>query len=298
MKHWRLANSRALTLDRPRLLGILNVTHDSFSDGGLYTDPGAACAAAERMVDEGADAIDIGGESTRPGASRISAAEQCRRVIPVIRSIRALAGPAADIPISIDTTLAAVARAALDAGADAVNDVSGGTEDSALVELVARTGAGLILMHRERPPESDTYSDRYAEALVEGDIVAHVIASLRDHLVPLATRAGVATEHMMIDPGLGFGKTVSQNVELIARSAEIADAVDLPLVSGLSRKSFVGRIGLKRDSEPGERLPSTLTLSLAHRASGASVFRVHDVAAHAQAFAAAERIAAFRSGAS
>ena len=287
MPLWRLANSRSLLLDRPRIMAILNVTPDSFSDGGRHATPEAALAAAARLVDEGADMLDIGGESTRPGAARVEAAEQVGRIVPVIRAIRSQPGPLGTIPISADTTREAVAQAALDAGADAVNDVSGGTEDPALLGAVARAGAGMVLMHRLAEPGRDSYSDRYAAAPIAGDVVALVIEEFRHRLLAGALRAGIGRERIVIDPGLGFGKTVAQNLELIRRSAEISRVLGFPLLSGLSRKSFVGRVSLGRDSTPAERLSGTLALSLGHLAAGASLFRVHDVAAHVQAFAAA-----------
>ncbi len=158
---WRLAGGRTLPLDRPRVMAILNATPDSFSDGGTHLDPLAAAASAARFASEGADMLDVGGESTRPGAARVPAEEQIARVVPVIRAIR---GAGITLPVSVDTTLSPVAEAALRAGADAINDVSGGEEDPAIVDLAVRTGAGLILMHRLRPPGADAFSDRYGAA--------------------------------------------------------------------------------------------------------------------------------------
>ena len=279
---WTISNERAILLDRPFLMGILNITPDSFSDGGQYNDPGQAVARAQRMLEEGADLLDVGGESTRPGAQRIDAEEQIRRVVPVIQGIRA-AG--IWLPISIDTTRAEVARAALDAGADIINDVSAGLEDDAMLGLAAETGCGLILMHRELPPDEDRYSDRYEQAPVSGSVTARVVGALRVALLG-ANRAGVASDRVMLDPGLGFGKDVSQNLELIETTPKLR-SLGCPVLSGLSRKSFVGRVGLGRDSDPGERLPATLALSVLHLQRGARCFRVHDVAPHRQALDAA-----------
>jgi dihydropteroate synthase len=286
MRSWLLANSRRLPLDRPRLVAILNVTPDSFHDGGRFASTETALAAAALAVEEGAAMLDIGGESTRPGADRVNPAEQIRRVVPLVLAIRAQPGALGRTPISVDTTLADVARSALDAGADAVNDVSAGTEDPELLDVVAASGAGVILMHRLRPPGDDAYSDRYESPPIDGDVVSVVLRMFQDRALPAAREAGIADDRIVIDPGLGFGKTVPQNLELIRRTPELIGAFGLPVLSALSRKSFVGRVGLARDSDPAERLPATLALSLEHRRAGAGLFRVHDVAAHAQAFAA------------
>lgn len=269
----------------PRILGIVNVTPDSFAGEGRHADPIAARDHAARLVAEGADALDIGAESTRPGAARVPADEQVRRLVPAIRAIRVLPGAAGRVPISVDTTLSAVARAAFDAGADAVNDVSAGAEDPALLALVAREGRGVVLMHRVRPPEADSYSDRYDTPPLEGDVVGIV----RDALAGAASRArdaGVRPESILLDPGLGFGKTVEQNLALIRAGVECLPP-GYPLLSALSRKSFVGRVSLGRDSSPEERLAGTLALSVEHLRRGARFFRVHDVAAHAPALRAA-----------
>lgn len=283
---WVLANGRTVSLRSPAIMGILNVTPDSFADGGLLTDVACAVDHAARLVSEGATILDIGGESTRPGASRVGVAEQIARVVPVVRAIRAQQGPHARIAISVDTTLPDVARAAIDAGADAINDVSGGLESlhddaSAMHTLAARTGAGLVLMHRLCPPASDSFSDRYTKPPEYGDVVDVVRGELGT-LAARAERSGVRRDAMAIDPGLGFGKSVADNMALIRRTSEFM-SLGFPLVSGISRKSFVGRVGLWRDSEPGERLAATVALSLFHARRGAAVLRVHDVGAHAAA---------------
>jgi dihydropteroate synthase len=285
---WRVGGGKSIVLDRARLVAILNLTPDSFYDGGRLSSVGDAVRAAERAVAEGADAIDLGGESTRPGATRVDPVEQIRRVVPVIEAVRAAGGALAALPISVDTTIASVARAALRAGADAVNDVSAGREDAGMFAVAAEHGAGLILMHRLAPPERDTYSDRYERAPVYGDVVAEVGAFLRER-AGAAMAAGIAREAIVIDPGLGFGKTVEQNLELIRRTGELK-ALGFPVLSALSRKSFVGRAAGLAESTPGERLEGTLALSLAHWAAGARLLRVHDVGAHAGAFAAARAV--------
>lgn len=274
------------------MIGILNVTPDSFSDGGRYPSPAAAAGAAWRMVDDGAAGIDVGGESTRPGASDISEAEQIRRVTPVIRAIRALPGAAGGVAITIDTTRAAVAAAALDAGADAINDVSGGTDDPAMLPLAARRDVGIVLMHRVVPPGLDRYSDapplapEGPSAMGGGHVnIVEAVAGALDGLARRAVAAGVNPAGIMLDPGLGFGKTVEQNMELIRGTQRLA-TLGYPVLSAASRKSFVGRVSLGRDSAPAERLPGTLGFSLAHLLYGCRVFRVHDVREHVQALRA------------
>jgi dihydropteroate synthase len=288
---WTINHERAIHLDRPFLIGVLNITPDSFSDGGVHDTPTRALEHARVMVDEGADALDIGGESTRPGAQRIDSDEQIRRVIPVIEAIRA-AG--IDLPISIDTTRATVARAALDAGADAINDVSAGAEDSGMLTLAGERGCGLILMHRERPPEQDQFSDQYTEPPVAGSVRGRVIEALRGAR-DRALAAGVEPGCIMLDPGLGFGKNVAQNLELIRCTPELV-ALGHPVLSALSRKSFVGRVSLGRDSSPDERLEGTLACSVLHLSLGARCFRVHDVAAHRAALDAGWAVVGYESG--
>lgn len=279
---WDMANGRSLTLDQPRIMAILNVTPDSFSDGGRLGTPELALEAALRAVDEGADMLDIGGESTRPGASRVEPDEQIRRVVPVIEAIR---GAGIGVPISVDTTRASVARAALDAGADAINDVSAGAEDDAMLALAALRSCGLVLMHRLTSPERDSYSDRYSSRPEYSDVVKSVLARLRERM-EAATGEGISPVFVCLDPGLGFGKSVEQNIELIERSDELL-TLGRPLLSALSRKSFVGRASLGRDSDPDERLSGTLALSVCHLARGVRLFRVHDVGAHREALGAA-----------
>lgn len=279
---WTLNHERAIHLDRPFLVGILNITPDSFADGGDYNTPEQSVERARRMVDEDADALDIGGESTRPGARRVNACAQIERVVPVIRAIR---DAGIDLPITIDTTRAETARAALRVGADAINDVSAGTEDDGMLALAAEMGCGLILMHRELPPDQDRYSDEYTQAPVQGSVTQRVAGGLRDAR-DRAIGAGIDPGCIMLDPGLGFGKDIRQNLELIANTGDLL-SLGHPVMSALSRKSFVGRVGLRRDSDPSERLPATIALSVMHLQRGARVFRVHDVSPHRQALDAA-----------
>ncbi len=288
MPPWELANGRFIDLTRPRVMAILNITPDSFSDGGQLESVPDAVAAAARAVESGAAILDIGGESTRPGSQRVSAAEQIRRIVPVIAAIRGSGGSLANIPLSVDTTLSQVAQAALDSGADAINDVSAGAEDPAILSLAATRRAGLILMHRELPPHLDSYSDRYATPPTRGTVSERVIATFTDRILPAAYAAAVRPQQILVDPGLGFGKTVEQNLELIQETPAIIAATGRPVLSGLSRKSFVGRVSLGRDSQPNERLAGTLALSILHSQRGAILLRVHDVEPHIQALAALE----------
>lgn len=294
---WGITDGKEWSLDRPRILAILNLTPDSFSDGGELSTVDSACRAAEAALVAGADGLDIGGESTRPGAARIPAAEQIRRTTPTIEAIRRRVG---DGPvITIDTTLSEVARAALDAGADAINDVAAGLEDDAMLPLAAARRCGIILMHRLAPPGEDVYSHRYAQAPsyeAAGGVVAAVEAFLRER-AEAAMRAGVERDRIVIDPGLGFGKTVEQNLELIRQTPRLAK-LGWPVLSGLSRKSFVARAaGLDPDRHPPrERVSATVGLSVAHALLGASIFRVHDVGEHVGALRAAAATQSVRHG--
>ncbi len=252
-------------------MAILNVTPDSFSDGGTLATPRLAAEAARRAIDEGADLLDIGGESTRPGAQRVPADDQIHRTVPAIRAIR---DAGIDAPITIDTTRARTAAAALDAGADAVNDVSGATEDPGMLALVAERRCGVVLMHRLRPPDEDSFSDQYERTPEYADVVEDVRAALAA-MLDRAIDAGIPIESVVLDPGLGFGKSVEQNLALIRGTDRVA-SLGCPVLSGISRKSFVGRAALGRDSDPTERLEGTIALSVQHLARGARVFRVHD----------------------
>jgi len=277
-----------LLLERSRVVAILNVTPDSFSDGGKLTTPQAAALAAARAVERGAAMLDIGGESTRRGAARVGEEEQIARVVPSIRAIRALGGAASAIPISVDTTRSAVARAAIEAGADAINDVSAGTEDEGILTLAAERGAGVILMHRLRPPGEDSYSDRYREAPRYGDVVLEV----REVLLERARRAmesGVARESIVVDPGLGFGKSVEDNLRLVRRMDELV-GLGFAVLGAASRKSFVGRVSLERETQPSERLAGSLAFAAAMHARGVRMFRAHDVAEHVELLRVLDRV--------
>jgi dihydropteroate synthase len=250
-------------MERPLLLGVVNVTPDSFSDGGLFLDPEAAVAHGQQLAAEGAHVLDIGGESTRPGAAPVAEDEEVRRVVPVVER---LAGGAARI--SIDTTKVAVARAALEAGATIVNDVSAFRFEPGLAGLVAEAGAGCCLMHMLGEPRTMQEDPRY------DDVVADVKAFLEERLA-FAVSEGVPEERVWLDPGIGFGKTVEHNLELLRRLEEIV-AIGRPVVVGTSRKSFLGKLTGGRPED--ERLPGTIATNVVALEHGASVFRVHDVA--------------------
>ena len=255
-------------------MGILNCTPDSFHAGGRSMDARAAIEHGLRLVHEGADIVDVGGESTRPGATRVPADEQVRRVVPVIEGLRA-AGVGT---ISVDTTLSQVAERALAAGAGMVNDVSAGTDDPRLMQVAAAARAEIVLMHRLVAPEGDRYSDQYEREPQYDDVVREVGAWLAER-VQAAVRAGVSHERVLVDPGFGFGKSVAQNFEMLRRLGEFAGLGHRVLV-GLSRKSFLGAVAGATD--PADRLPATLAAAMLAMRAGAAVLRVHDVAAHAQ----------------
>ncbi len=274
IREWKLANRSLAYGARTLVMGVLNVTPDSFSDGGQFFSFDRALAHAEQMIAEGADVIDIGGESTRPGSEFVTEAEELRRVIPVIERLAAKSS----VPISIDTTKSSVARAALDAGAGIVNDISGLRFDLAIADEVARSKAGLVLMHsramQKLPPVAD--------------IMSEVISSVRESLAVAAER-GVACEAIAIDPGIGFGKTGEQNVEIIAKLDQLAgEFADFPILIGASRKSFIGKL---LDGAPAdERLHGTIASVAASVLNGADIVRVHDVKAVVEAVRVADAI--------
>ena len=246
-------------------MGILNVTPDSFSDGGRFFSVDRAVAHAKQMTAEGAAIIDVGGESTRPGSDFVSAEEELRRVLPVIE----LLATRLSVPISIDTTKAAVAQAALQAGAEIVNDISGLRFDPAIANLAAESGAGLLLMHSRGTPKD------MQQLTVVKEIVPEVITGLSES-IRMANERGVRSDHIAIDPGIGFGKTLAQNLELIRNLGQISAAFpELPLVIGTSRKSFLGKIlgGGPADA----RLPGTIASIVAAALNGAHIVRVHEV---------------------
>jgi dihydropteroate synthase len=256
-----------VTRERPLIMGVVNVTPDSFSDGGLFLDEDAAVEHGLELVSEGAGLLDVGGESTRPGAEPVSADEELRRVVPVIERLCAT-----EAAISVDTAKSAVAHAALDAGADIVNDVSAFRFDPEMAGLVADSEAGCCLMHMLGEPRTMQEDPRY------DDVVSEVKAFLEERLA-FAVAEGVHEARVWLDPGIGFGKTVEHNLELLRRLDEIV-AIGRPVVIGTSRKSFLGKL---TGREVGQRVPGTIATSVIAYERGASVFRVHDVAEVADA---------------
>jgi dihydropteroate synthase len=259
-------------------MGIVNVTPDSFSDGGLYLDPEAAIAHGRALAAEGADVLDVGGESTRPGAEAVDAAAELERVGPVVAALGADAA-AGGPPVSIDTSKAAVAEAALDAGAAWVNDVTALRADPDLAGLCAERGCRVVLMHMLGTPRTMQEDPRY------DDVVDDVRAFLAER-IEVATAAGIDERFIMVDPGIGFGKTLEHNLELLRRLGELRE-LGVPIVVGASRKRFIGAI-TGRDA--GERLGGTVAANVLALAAGAEVFRVHDVAAARQALDCADVI--------
>lgn len=254
----------------PMIMGILNVTPDSFSDGGKYFDHDAAFARAESMVEEGADIIDIGGESTRPGAAPVSTEEELSRVVPIVKRISS----SLNVPISVDTMKPEVARAAVEAGAAIINDISG-LNDPDMVAAVAETGAAAVVMHmRGRPAtmQNDVVASTY------GDVVADVMWYLHNR-IEVAEDAGVSRERIIIDPGLGFGKTFDHNLELLRRCREMR-CLGQPVLIGASRKQFIGHlVGAVANERTGGSVGAALVAAI----NGAAIVRVHDVKETAQA---------------
>jgi len=263
-------------------MGVVNVTPDSFSDGGLYLDSGAAVEHGLMLAADGAKILDIGGESTRPGASPVGQQEELRRVIPVIEGLSAALG--ADAPqISIDTSKSSVARAALDAGASLVNDVTALRGDPSLAGLVAERGCECCLMHMLGVPRTMQQDPRYED--VVGDVKAFLLARME-----FAVGEGIAEDRILLDPGIGFGKTIEHNLQLLRRLGELV-AIGRPVVIGTSRKSFLGR--LTGRSDPADRVGGTIATNVIAYERGASVFRVHDVAVvHDALLVAAATVAA------
>jgi len=253
-------------------MGILNVTPDSFSDGGQFVSLDSALAHAEQMIREGADIIDVGGESTRPGGEPVSVEDEIARVVPVIEALAKRVGT----PLSVDTTKSEVARAALDAGASIVNDISALRFDFYVADAVARAGAGLVLMHSRGTPATMHRLPPVA------DVMEEVVSSLRAS-IHMAERRGVKSESIVIDPGIGFGKSQQQNLELIARLDELISAFpDYPLMIGTSRKSFIGKILADESGQSApasERLHGTMATIAAAVLKGAHIIRAHDVKA-------------------
>jgi dihydropteroate synthase len=258
------------------VMGIVNVTPDSFYDGGQRFDTGRAVDDAVEMIDFGAEILDIGGESTRPGAQAISLDEELRRVLPVIRELRTRCS----VPISIDTYKEAVARAALDSGADIVNDISALRFDPAMAALIAREGVPLILMHMQGVPRTMQREPRYQD----------VVGEVRDFLaerVRAANQAGIVQEEIIIDPGIGFGKTLAHNLALL-KNLQSLISLGQPLLIGVSRKAFIGKI--LNAAGPEERLEGSVAAGVAAALSGANILRVHDVSETVRAVRVADAI--------
>jgi dihydropteroate synthase len=260
---------------RPSVMGIVNVTPDSFSDGGVHLDPDDAVAAARRMVEEGAAIVDIGGESTRPGSEGVSLDEELRRVLPVLERL-------ADVPVSIDTSKAEVARRALALGAELVNDVTALRGDPNTAAVVAESGAYVCLMHMQGAPRTMQSSPTY------DDVVSDVAAFLEERL-RYAVDAGIAEERVLVDPGIGFGKTMEQNFELVRRLPELV-ALGRPVVVGFSRKSSLGRLLGDPAAKTGPLAASVAAAVTAYE-RGATVLRVHDVREHVEALTVAAAVA-------
>jgi dihydropteroate synthase len=260
---------------RPSVMGIVNVTPDSFSDGGVHLDPDDAVGAARRMVEEGAAIVDIGGESTRPGSEGVSLDEELRRVLPVLERL-------ADVPVSIDTSKAEVARRALALGAELVNDVTALRGDPNTAAVVAESGAYVCLMHMQGAPRTMQSSPTY------DDVVSDVAAFLEERL-RYAVDAGIAEERVLVDPGIGFGKTMEQNFELVRRLPELV-ALGRPVVVGFSRKSSLGRVLGDPAAKTGPLAASVAAAVTAYE-RGATVLRVHDVREHVEALTVAAAVA-------
>lgn len=263
---------------RTLIMGILNVTTDSFSDGGKFFSFESALARARQLIREGADIIDIGGESTRPGAEPVPTEEELRRVIPVIRAIR----QESSVPISIDTYKAAVAQAALEAGANIINDISALRFDPQMVRVVADARVPVVLMHMLGTPKTMQQNPVYRDVVREiKEFLAERIAFAREHGI----------EKIMIDPGIGFGKTVAHNVEILRRLGELRE-LQCPILIGTSRKSFIGRLG-STTSEPlplDQRLDGTIASTVIAVLHGAQIARVHDVAPLKRALAIVDAV--------
>jgi dihydropteroate synthase len=257
-----------LLLDRPFIMGIVNVTPDSFSDGGRFLDPEAAVAHARRLIEEGADLLDLGAESSRPGAESVSAEQELSRLMPVLDGLRN-----SSVPISVDTTKPEVMRAAIDAGAAMINDITALRSPGAL-EAVAAADVGVCLMHMQGEPRSMQEAPRYKDAVAE---VMHFL----DARVAAAETAGIARERIVIDPGFGFGKTFEHNFELLRHLDRFVER-GVPVMAGWSRKSTLGAI---TGRGPAERLAASIAAALLAVQHGATILRVHDVAATRDAFA-------------
>lgn len=279
---WHVGDLVLSADDGPLLMGILNVTPDSFSDGGQHDEVATAVQHAKQLVADGADIIDVGGESTRPGSVPVSETEELRRTIPVISEIAAVS----DVPISIDTTKAEVARQAIEAGASIVNDISGLSFDPEMVPLCAAKGVAVCAMHISGTPQTMQQEPTY------DDVVAEVTEVLQQHF-QTCIAAGIASERLCLDPGIGFGKTAAHNLQLMQAIPSIKSALGRPLLIGHSRKRFLSKL-LGRDVE--ERLAGTIGVSIALAENQADVLRVHDVAAVRDALTAWQAVRCLNGG--
>lgn len=258
-------------ITKPLIMGVLNVTPDSFSDGGKYTQIESAIEQVKSMVDEGVDIIDIGGESTRPGSKPVAADKQISRVIPVIQAIRTSFPK--DLQISIDTTLSDVAKTALDAGANIINDISGGQHDKKILTLASAYEIPIILMHMQGTPQSMQESPTYTDVITE-------VCEFLKNCIKSALAAGIKIDNIMLDPGIGFGKRREDNINLLAHLDQIV-ALGYPVVLGTSRKRFMG--SLCDITEPTELVTATAVTTALGVMSGVPIFRVHDVKENRQA---------------
>ncbi|MFW6286937.1 MAG: dihydropteroate synthase [Candidatus Sumerlaeota bacterium] len=264
--------------ERTLVMGILNTTPDSFSDGGRYVEPEVALERAGAMVEAGADIIDVGGESSRPGAEPVGAEEELRRVVPVIEAIR----KQWNVSLSIDTTKAAVARAALEAGADIINDITALTGDAEMAALAARSRCGVVLMHMRGTPRTMQDDPRYEDC----------VAEIRDYLadrLQACVAAGIERERLCVDPGIGFGKRLEDNLALVGAAGRFRE-MGVPVLVGASRKGFVGHI---TETAMDERLEGSLAVATASVLAGADIVRVHDVRETRRAVAMADALKAY-----
>jgi len=261
-----------VSLEKPVLVGILNTTPDSFSDGGEYVSHDLAVAHALKLIDAGASIIDVGGESTRPGASRVPAEVQIARTQSVIQAIR----DKSEVSISIDTTLSAVAREAIKVGANIINDVASGQEDAEMFSLAAETGVGIVLMHRRLPPELDSFSDQY-EIKPQSDNIVDEVKQWLLNRAEMAQGIGICMSAIALDPGFGFGKSIEQNCQLVQAGRDFVKT-GYPIYVGLSRKSFIGSMSGIDDVKRRDAVSATAALKMSRE--GVQIFRVHNVAEH------------------
>ncbi len=271
----RLKNHQLNLASQTRIMGIINLTPDSFSGDGLLETSGSPVEYARKLADEGADMLDIGAESTRPGAWPVSAKEEIRRLIPALKRIR----EEVNLPISVDTYKAETAKAALDNGADIINDISALTADKKMAKIISRHKAGVVLMHMRGIPKNMQKNPAYQSLM--GEIIEYLNKS-----IAIALEAGIGLEQIIVDPGIGFGKTTEHNLEIIKSLAQLK-ILGRPILIGLSRKSFLGKI---THQEPKERLSSTISSNCLAVFNGAKIIRVHDVKEAKQAFTVLDRI--------